>query len=126
MKRAPGIIFCSLALLTTADAQSGRRFEKPESTPPSAQAGIEKVPDFSESTPLPKRPKAPAAMRQAAESDKHKKDPAPANNGTTIPAPENGELVLKVETDLITIPVSVFDRNGLYVPNLQQSDFKIF
>src|SRR5215213_998918 len=115
MKRAPGIIFCSLALLTTAHAQSGRRFDKPESTPPSAGVEIEKVPDFSESTPQPKRPKAPAAMRQAAESEKRKKAPAPTTNGTAIPAAENGEEVLKVETDLITIPVSVFDRNGLYV-----------
>ena len=34
--------------------------------------------------------------------------------------------MLKVETDLITIPVSVYDSNGLYIPNLQRADFKIF
>ena len=33
---------------------------------------------------------------------------------------------MKVETTLVTIPVSVFDRNGLYIPGLNQSDFKIF
>ena len=38
----------------------------------------------------------------------------------------SGDEVVKVETDLVTIPVSVFDRNGLYIPNLRQSDFKIF
>jgi VWFA-related protein len=34
--------------------------------------------------------------------------------------------VVRVETNLITIPVSVFDRNGLYVSGLTQPDFKIF
>jgi VWFA-related protein len=34
--------------------------------------------------------------------------------------------VLKIDTSLITIPVAVFDRNGLYIPNLKQEDFKIF
>ena len=33
---------------------------------------------------------------------------------------------MKVETNLVTIPVSVFDRNGLYIPNLRRTDFKIF
>jgi VWFA-related protein len=33
---------------------------------------------------------------------------------------------LKVETNLITIPVSVFDRNGLYIAGLHQKDFQIF
>jgi VWFA-related protein len=42
------------------------------------------------------------------------------------PQEVTGDEVIKVETDLVTIPVSVFDRNGLYIPNLRQSDFKIF
>src|SRR6476661_2554797 len=125
MSRLPGIIFCSLALLAHASAQSGRRFEKPEPVAQPAEAEAEKTPDFSESTPRPKRPKAPAAMRQAIEKEKARKNdvstPAPALS----PAGESEE-VLKVETDLVTIPVSVFDRNGLYIPDLRQSDFKIF
>ncbi|MEO8042109.1 MAG: VWA domain-containing protein [Acidobacteriota bacterium] len=42
------------------------------------------------------------------------------------PATSDGDEVVKVETNLITIPVSVFDRNGLYIPNLKKEDFKIF
>lgn len=34
--------------------------------------------------------------------------------------------VLKIETNLVTIPVSVFDRNGRYLPSLRQTDFKVF
>ena len=44
----------------------------------------------------------------------------------TIPAEDEDGEVLQVETSLVTIPVSVFDRNGLYIPNLRRTDFKIF
>ncbi|MEP7212106.1 MAG: VWA domain-containing protein [Acidobacteriota bacterium] len=124
MRRIPGIILCSLALIAPASAQSGRRFDQPE---PAAKTETEpeKLPDFSESTPQPKRPKAPAAMRKAAEN----RSPAQSSVKTApqdAPTSADGELVLKVETNLVTIPVSVIDRNGIYVPGLSQSDFKIY
>src|ERR1044071_6867664 len=34
--------------------------------------------------------------------------------------------VIKVNTTLVTIPVSVMDRDGRYVPNLQKEDFRIW
>ena len=34
--------------------------------------------------------------------------------------------VVRVNTTLVTIPVSVMDRNGRYVPNLRKEDFRIF
>lgn len=124
MRRIPGIIFCSLALIAPASAQSGRRFEQPE---PAAKTEKEpeKLPEFSESMPQPKRPKAPAAMRNAAEAPRHGKGAVPLVT-QSAPAGADGELVLKVETNLVTIPVSVIDRNGIYVPDLSQSDFKIY
>ena len=39
---------------------------------------------------------------------------------------KNDGETLRIETNLITIPVSVFDRNGLYIPGLRKSDFRIF
>lgn len=33
---------------------------------------------------------------------------------------------LRVNTTLVTVPVSVMDRNGKYIPNLQRRDFHIF
>ncbi len=51
--------------------------------------------------------------------------PAAANQAAKSTADDDGEI-LKVETNLVTIPVSVVDANGLYVSNLQQSNFKIF
>lgn len=38
---------------------------------------------------------------------------------------DDGE-VIKVETNLVTMPVSVLDRDGRFISGLQQNDFKIF
>ncbi|MBC7798872.1 MAG: VWA domain-containing protein [Pyrinomonadaceae bacterium] len=38
----------------------------------------------------------------------------------------NDDEVLRVETAAVTIPVSVLDRNGHFIPNLKQRDFQIF
>jgi VWFA-related protein len=40
------------------------------------------------------------------------------------PAPE--DEVYTVDTDLVTTPVSVLDRNGRFIPGLLKKDFKIF
>src|SRR6476620_9823076 len=34
--------------------------------------------------------------------------------------------VLRIDTTLVTVPVSVVDRDGRFVPNLQQQDFHIY
>jgi VWFA-related protein len=43
----------------------------------------------------------------------------------TPPAKEEDE-VIKVETNLVTMPVSVLDRDGRFISGLTQKDFKIF
>ncbi|HEY0386482.1 MAG TPA: VWA domain-containing protein, partial [Pyrinomonadaceae bacterium] len=37
----------------------------------------------------------------------------------------DGDIV-RVNTSLVTVPVTVMDRSGRYIPNLRQSDFRIF
>ena len=44
----------------------------------------------------------------------------------TAPEEVDAGDVIKVNTALVTIPVSVMDRNGRYVPNLQKEDFRIW
>ncbi|MEQ1765325.1 MAG: VWA domain-containing protein [Pyrinomonadaceae bacterium] len=98
-----------------AFGQSGRRVK---ATPTPIPA--EREPEYSESTPKPKRPVwiSPAErMNQTAA----KVTPKPIADTTA-----DSEDEVKVETTLVTIPVSVFDRNGLYIPGLDQKDFKIF
>jgi Ca-activated chloride channel homolog len=47
------------------------------------------------------------------------------NAGTGETVEDDGE-VIRVETSIVTIPVTVLDRQGRYVPNLQQADFEIY
>ena len=53
--------------------------------------------------------------------DSASKKPVP----TPTPA-EDGSEIIKVETNLITMPVSVLDRDGRFVSGLDQKDFRIF
>lgn len=50
-----------------------------------------------------------------------KQDPGPA-------APEEVDAgdIIRVSTNLVTIPVSVMDRDGRYIPNLQKEEFRIW
>ena len=47
-----------------------------------------------------------------------------ATPAATPPA-DDGEII-KVETNLVTMPVSVLDRDGRFISGLQKNDFKIF
>jgi Ca-activated chloride channel family protein len=52
-------------------------------------------------------------------------------NSTTAPVDEGPEEVdagdvIRVNTTLVTIPVSVMDRAGRYVPNLRKEDFRLW
>jgi len=123
MKKFLGF-WCFLFILASISfAQSGRRIQ-PVATPVPAAEDI--VPDYSESAPQKRRPiyRPPIRVDPARVADNNKaRDPSPSSGAA---AASDGEDAITVETDLITIPVSVFDRNGLYIPNLRQSDFKIF
>jgi len=55
--------------------------------------------------------------------DSNKKQPAPASAPAVV---DDGDEVIKVETNLITMPVSVLDREGRFVSGLQQKDFRVF
>ena len=51
---------------------------------------------------------------------------------TTVPAaavtsaPEESGEVVRVDTTLVTVPVSVMDRDGRYVYDLRKDDFRLF
>lgn len=66
------------------------------------------------------------AGRVQGESQKTQK-PEPAQQKPAPTAPDDQKEVetLKIETDLVTVPVIATDRNGLYIPDLQQKDFSI-
>ena len=43
-----------------------------------------------------------------------------------VPVQDDENAVIKVETNLVTMPVSVLNRDGRFVSGLQQTDFRIF
>jgi VWFA-related protein len=51
--------------------------------------------------------------------------PTPGQPTAVKPA-DDGDEVIKVETNLVTMPVSVLDREGRFVTGLTQKDFRIF
>jgi VWFA-related protein len=87
------------------------------------------IPNISNAQSGRKAPPATKTDPAARTSDSTIDDPdnQPANNGLLE---GNGETIegdtLRVNTSLVTVPVSVMDRNGKYVPNLQRRDFHVF
>ena len=113
----PILVFC-VVLAGGALGQSGRRIQ---ATPTPVAAARPDVPTYSDSTPKPKRPVwIPPSKRVSQNKTTSSAKPI----ADTTADGEDGEV--RVETTLVTIPVSVFDRSGLYVPGLDKDDFKIF
>src|SRR5258708_5263321 len=105
-------------------AQSGRRVTPAPAPSPTVKK--DDTADYSESKPAPRRAARVTERFPGIGDGGNTKTnaPIPATPPATV-AKDDGE-VLRVETNLITIPVSVFDRNGLYIPGLRQTEFKIF
>src|SRR5687768_2933701 len=51
--------------------------------------------------------------------------PATAPPSTTVEEIAGGDVV-RIDTNLVTVPVSVFDRQGRLIPNLQRESFSVF
>ncbi|MEJ7846574.1 MAG: VWA domain-containing protein [Pyrinomonadaceae bacterium] len=119
MMRLAVLFFISLGCFSALLAQSGRRVQPT----PAPTAPLVETADFSESTPVKKRPRYQIPSLRGSSTAASNRNPVSPN---IKPAPPDSEDVVTVETNLVTIPVSVFDRNGLYISNLRQNDFKIF
>jgi VWFA-related protein len=137
MKR---LIVCFLFLLGTVSisfAQSGRRIQNPipgtssptnktEVVTTEAQAPVkEETTGYSESSP--NQAVSIYIDRQNRKSKKeNKKKTEPVINQTPTSNNPTDEDVVKVETNLISIPVTVSTKNGVYVPSLSKGNFQIY
>jgi VWFA-related protein len=52
-------------------------------------------------------------------------EPQPQETPTGPEEVDEGDII-RVNTTLVTVPVSVMDRDGRYIPNLQKEDFRIW
>ena len=103
MRRLVLFALCILvAASSTAVAQTSRR-----------------APTMKGATAKP-APKKPAVKKNTAA------DEMPLPDGPPPPPPSKSDEEIIVDTNLVTTPVTVLDRNGRFIPNLKQKDFKIF
>lgn len=58
-------------------------------------------------------------------NSKSRTAPSTQNEQPVTEEEEDSEII-KVETNLVTLPVSVLDRDGRFISNLEQQDFQIF
>src|SRR5437764_6000146 len=107
MRKISSVLALALFLAGLSIAQSGRKVAPaPKATPQVTQESDE--PDYSDSISVKTRISPVRPTLRTAESSSTL---PPAANAS--PSNDAESDVVKVETDLITIPVSVYDRNGL-------------
>ncbi|HLR04988.1 MAG TPA: VWA domain-containing protein [Pyrinomonadaceae bacterium] len=111
-------------LAQTAGAQTRpRRVGRTQTSPPQTQ----------QSQPQPKPDDASQASRSGrppvlSGGNRNPNEQQPASTSTQDSGPEEvgeGDIV-RVNTTLVSIPVSVMDRDGKYIPNLRKEDFRIW
>ena len=104
---ASGLIL--LALTVAAAAQSGRRPVRPSSAPPVPAAPAPPTPP-TPPTPAPPEEPEPAAVDEP--------DPTP------VSVTDDGTI--RLDTTMVSIPLTVVSRTGRPVPNLRQSQFRLY
>lgn len=114
MNKFAGLFLVVIMFVSLVSAQSGR---KPQQTPTPKP-----TPDefFSESTPAVKNPIYIPKKRRKARQERARNLRIKSESG------ETEDDLIKIESTLITFPVSVSDKNGIYVPDLQKENFKVF
>ena len=91
----------------------GNQRSVPQSTAPETQT----------TTPVP--PTKPPVLG-GANYPNNRRPEQPQEQAPTGPEEVDAGDIIRVSTTLITIPVSVMDRDGRYVPNLLKDDFRIW
>lgn len=97
----------------------------------SQQPAAQPEPRDEEETPTPSPQKRPVLQSGTTISSSNRQPASQSSSKTQTPnANEPEEVdegdVVRVNTTLVSIPVTVMDRNGRFVPNLRQQDFRIF
>jgi VWFA-related protein len=72
----------------------------------------------------PSRPGRPPVLGGANRDPNEKKPAAPQKDAGPEEVSEGD--VVKIDTTLVSIPVSVMDRDGKFIPNLTQNDFRVW
>lgn len=113
MKRFAVVLWCLLCLFAfSAAAQSGK------ATRP--RVVVEPTPAVNDSTVQSKEKRAPTLKGDVRTNSQT----APTTNDEA--AVEEDDEIIRVETNVVAVPVAVFDRDGRFVTGLQKEDFQIY
>ncbi len=105
------VLFC----FSISFAQSGRKLTT--AVTPIPVTKVEEEKDYSESRTYKARKIYPRNYGQS--------------KGSIVPTLSPSDVsvdgdVINVDSSIVTIPVSVYDRNGLYIPNIAENEIKVF
>ncbi len=133
MKRFCIFTLIILSLVSVLFAQSGRRGKIPTSTP-SSQKEIETTDNTVKNVTEPTTGYSESATNQpvsiyVGRKNRKSKEAKTETKETKTQVPtttESDEDVIKVDTALISIPVTVIQKSGLYIPSLSKQHFQIF
>jgi VWFA-related protein len=117
MKRRTLLCFVSalILLLGSIAVVSGQSGRKAPDEPP--KPGTEPQ----------RRGKTPSSDEQPTSTSTSRQAPAQTPTPGTTPAQSGDDgATIKIDTTLVSIPVSVLDRDGKYVPNLTKRDFQLY
>jgi VWFA-related protein len=131
LKRVVFIGLIILGLSSIVSAQSGRRI-KTAPTPVPTEKQAEPDAGYSESSPsrsIPIFAKSRSNKKPQLKNKDDKETDQPQEDETLPtdnPENESDDELIKIESALITVPVAVYNRSGIYVPGLSKDNFKIF
>jgi Ca-activated chloride channel family protein len=120
--------FLTIAAFTAAWAQQTRPRrvgQTPQTTPTQrpTQQPTQTSPADDNAPPVMRPTRPPVLGGANRDPNEQKPEAAPQNTGPE----EVGEGdILRVDTTLVSIPVSVSDRDGKFIPNLTKDEFKIW
>ncbi|MGB7926075.1 MAG: VWA domain-containing protein [Pyrinomonadaceae bacterium] len=130
-KIAAVFLFLSLSILVAypllAQTRPRRVGQAARMSPPTQQQ--QQQPSSAERAPIQQRsntsrPPVLGGRTTTPNGSQSAPQNAPAPNDGPEELDEND--VIRVDTTLVTIPVSVMDRDGKYIPNMRQQDFRIY
>src|SRR6266478_1114415 len=125
------VLLCSFVggFVQTARAQSRPR--RVGQTTPSQQQNQQSEPQQpatqtqSDDASQPSRPSRPPVLG-GANRDPNEQKPQSTSSKDAGPEEVGAGDIVRVDTTLVSIPVSVMDRDGKYIPNLTKDNFRVW
>ncbi len=115
-------VFLSLLSLLLASLGIGFGQGRPRRVGSQSSGQSTSAPEITTPAPAPSKP----PVLGGANYPNNRKPEAQQDETPSGPEEVDAGDIIKVNTTLIAIPVSVMDRDGRYVPNLQKEEFRIW